>query len=117
MSFEAIPTLDDLTRDPMTATSLPADIVETLLGKTAIVQSILISRLLALRATRQDYAHSESADGDRLLTVEEAARMIGKSESHLYHQAANYPFTVRVGGNLRFSRTGIEKFIRQRRGR
>ena len=117
MSFEAIPTLDDLTRDPLTATSLSADVVESLLGKTAVVQSILISRLLALRATRQDYAHSETGDGDRLLTVEEAAHMIGKSESHLYHRAAHYPFTVRVGGNLRFSRTGIEKFIRQRRGR
>jgi predicted DNA-binding transcriptional regulator AlpA len=117
MSLEAIPNLDDLTRDPMSATSLPAEIVENLLGKTAIVQSILISRLLALRAAHPDNTPSESDNQDRLLTVEEAARMIGKSESHLYHQAANYPFTVRIGGNLRCSRTGIEKFIRQRRGR
>ena len=58
-----------------------------------------------------------SGNGDRLLTVEEAAPKLGTSVDHLYRHAKNYPFTVRNGRALRFSEVGIERFIRQRMGR
>jgi predicted DNA-binding transcriptional regulator AlpA len=109
------PKLEEIADNPALATHLPFDVVEALLGKNAIVQSVLVSRLLALRAS---HSQAERApEGDRLLDVEEAARKLGKSKDYLYRHAVNYPFTVRDGRSLRFSEQGIEKFIRQRVGR
>ena len=110
-----VPKLEEIADNPALATHLPFDVVEALLGKNAIAQSVLVSRLLALRASPSQAEHS--ADGDRLLDVEEAARKLGKSKDHLYRHAGDYPFTVRDGRSLRFSEQGIEKFIRQRVGR
>ena len=110
-----IPKLEEIADSPALAIHLPFDVVESLLGKNAIVQSVLVSRLLALRASPNQAEHS--ADGDRLLDVEEAARKLGKSKDHMYRRAGKYPFTVRDGRSLRFSEVGIEKYIRQRVGR
>jgi excisionase family DNA binding protein len=54
---------------------------------------------------------------DRLLTVAEAARRLGIARDTLYRKAKDLPFTVRIGGLLRFSSAGIEKFVRARQGR
>jgi predicted DNA-binding transcriptional regulator AlpA len=110
-----VPKLEEIADNPAVAIQLPLDAVETLLGKNAIAQRVLVSRLLALRAGAVQSQHS--ADGDRLLDVKEAARKLSKSTDFLYRHAAKYPFTVRDGRSLRFSEQGIEKFIRQRIGR
>ena len=110
-----VPKLEEIAENPALATHLPFDVVEALLGKNAVAQSVLMSRLLALRASPGQAEHS--TDGDRLLGVEEAARKLGKSKDYLYRHAADYPFTVRDGRSLRFSEQGIEKYIRQRMGR
>lgn len=115
MSLVSIPKLDELADDPSRAAALPVDVVEALLGKNAVAQSVLMSRLLALRASPHQAEHS--ADGDRLLDVKEAARKLGKSKDYLYRHSRDYPFTVRDGRSLRFSEQGIEKFIRQRMAR
>lgn len=53
---------------------------------------------------------------DVLLRVGPAAEMLGIGEDTLYRRAEQYPFTVRDGRGLRFSRAGIEKFMRSRQG-
>ena len=113
--YTLVPKLEEIADNPALAIHLPFDVVEALLGKNAIVQSALVSRLLALRANPSQA--EPSRDSDRLLDVEAAARKLGKSKDYLYRHAGNYPFTVRDGHSLRFSEQGIEKFIRQRMGR
>ena len=110
-----VPKLEEIADNPALAMHLPFDVVEALLGKNALAQSVLVSRLLALRAS--PIQAENSTGGDRLLDVEETARKLGKSKDYLYRHAGDYPFTVRDGHSLRFSEQGIEKFIRQRMGR
>lgn len=54
---------------------------------------------------------------DRLLDVREAAGMLGMAEDSLYRKAKTYPFMVQDGRSIRFSKAGIEKYIRSRQGR
>ena len=51
--------------DPTKAESLPLDAVEALLGKNAIAQGVLVSRLLALRAKAHgpSVVHSRTVEG------------------------------------------------------
>ena len=110
-----VPKPDEIVDNPVLAIHLPIEVVEALLAKNADAQSVLMSRLLALRACVVQV--ERPSDGNRLLDVEEAARKLGKCKDFLYWHAAKYPFTVRDGRSLRFSEQGIEKFIRQRIGR
>src|SRR5947208_1266229 len=51
------------------------------------------------------------AGAGKLLDVEEAAERTGMSEDWLYRHASTLPFTVKVGRSLRFSETGLVKWI------
>jgi excisionase family DNA binding protein len=59
----------------------------------------------------------QQQEEDRLLEVEEAARRLAVSKDTLYRKARDLPFTVRIGGNVRFSAQGISRFIATRQGR
>jgi predicted DNA-binding transcriptional regulator AlpA len=52
---------------------------------------------------------------DELLDAREAPRCLGVSPSKLYH--TDFPFTIKVGGSRRYSKLGIQKYIRQRQGK
>lgn len=54
---------------------------------------------------------------DRLLSVTEAAELLGMAPDSLYRRSGSLPFTVRDGRRVRFSRLGIERYIRARQGR
>jgi predicted DNA-binding transcriptional regulator AlpA len=54
------------------------------------------------------------SDADRLLTVDEAAAILAKTPDWLYRHADRLPFTVREGRLLRFSQSGIQRYIRAR---
>ena len=62
-------------------------------------------------------AFAAAQPSDRLLDVPEAAELLGMAEETLYKKAGTLPFTVREGRSLRFSKAGIEKYIRSRQGR
>ena len=114
MSLVAIPELTDLVADPIKAALLPAEAIPAMLGELERLKATLWARLTFLANAGQGQT---GAAGDRLLTVTEAARKLGKSKDALYRHAGKYPFTVRDGRNLRFSEAGIERYIRQRVGR
>ena len=63
--------------------------------------------------------HSATSEGsgDRLLTARQAGKKSGFSADWLYRHADSLPFVVRVGRSLRFSESGLEKWIRSRSGR
>lgn len=54
---------------------------------------------------------------DALLTVEQAALILSVTTDWLYRHASRLPFTVRPGaGQVRFSRTGIQEYLKAQRG-
>lgn len=53
---------------------------------------------------------------DRLIDVDEAAKLLAVSKEFLYHNAQKLPFTRKLGrGLLRFSANGIQKFIESKK--
>jgi predicted DNA-binding transcriptional regulator AlpA len=53
---------------------------------------------------------------DRLLSVEEAARILGVTVDWLYRHTNDFSFTIRPGpGQVRFSRVGIQDYLRRKR--
>ena len=75
-----------------------------------------LGELERLRVRLTVRALSAANPPDALLKVGPASEMLGIGPDTLYRRANQYPFTVRDGGNLRFSRAGIQRFIRSRQG-
>ena len=104
--------LGELARDIDHVRELPPDQLSVLLYQLAALQSVLASELLKkLQVLEDTGAH----DGDRLLTVAEAAVRLACSKDWLYRH--RLPFAVRNGRQLRFSADGLHRYIRQRAGR
>jgi predicted DNA-binding transcriptional regulator AlpA len=93
------------------ALALPSAEVPEVLGELERLKGLLWVRL-----STPTQVPPEPAEGDRLLGVPEAAAKLGMASSTLYKTADEYAFTVRLGRRLKFSRAGIERFIRDRAG-
>jgi excisionase family DNA binding protein len=52
---------------------------------------------------------------DEAISAAEAARMLGMSRRWLYRQAPRLPFTRKIGRAVRFSRSGITRWLATRR--
>ncbi|MGA7873041.1 MAG: helix-turn-helix domain-containing protein [Candidatus Binatus sp.] len=59
----------------------------------------------------------ETPTADRLLDVDEAAQMLKVDRQWIYRRTRKLPFVVRLDGAVRFSASGIERFIAAKRGR
>jgi excisionase family DNA binding protein len=76
-----------------------------LLAVSAVTTAIAASGL-------GDDVEVAASEGDRLLTIDEAATRTGLSKDQLYRRK-DLPFRVKVGpAQVRFSETGIEKWVR-----
>ncbi len=95
-------------------TEVSAHEVPALLGHIEHLKATLWTSLLG--ATPPD-GKNQSADGDTLVDVTEAARRLCLKEDYLYRHHKRLPFTVRIGKRVLFSSKGIEKYIHQRQGR
>jgi predicted DNA-binding transcriptional regulator AlpA len=74
----------------------------------AQLREIVREEIQAARAPHQD--------PDRLLSAEEAAKMLSMSTDWLYRHAKRLPFTRKLGPKmLRFSYLGIQKYLSTRR--
>lgn len=109
-----LPTLDDLAADPQRARELDPETVAMLHSRCLVALNALWGRSLETRPA--PVVIESTPEQDRLLAIEEAAAMIQKSQDWLYRNARQLPFTVRVGRHLRFSSSGIQRFIRERSG-
>jgi predicted DNA-binding transcriptional regulator AlpA len=108
-----VPTLAEIIGDPVKVGVLPKEAIPQLRGELARIDSILLAALLS----RGD-GQSAGPQGDRLLDVEAAAGKLGTSADWLYRNASRLPFAIRVGKKqLRFSETGIDRYIHQKAGR
>ena len=89
------------------ARTLPSEELAAFLGELEIVRASAWVRLI--RPTPTEPSH------DQLLDVDAAAARLSVSPDYLYHNHGRFPFTRRVGRNLRFSHRGIERFIQNAR--
>ena len=69
----------------------------------SVVQRAVIA---ALRAAPRD---------DKLLTVEEVCHVLNVNSEWVYHNAKKLPFVRKVGGMLRFSANGLQRYIESRK--
>jgi hypothetical protein len=93
----------------MTADAL----ITELASLTSTELSLVINTGVAILASRTNGHREEQPD--ELLTVEQAAPLLHKSRSWLYHNHKDLPFKVNgLGGTPRFSRRGLEKYISDR---
>src|SRR5262245_55292659 len=106
---ELLPLIDTLTLDEQII----------VVGKLRSLEVILLERIL-----HQDKWHPHHAilaavtepANDELLDAKEASRRMGYSTRWLYNNADSLPFTIRQkSGRLRFSKHGLEKYLRDRR--
>jgi hypothetical protein len=106
--------LSALVRQPETTEGVTLAEIPGLLAQLAGVQAVLLARLVV------EGPHNGSAapaDGDRNLSVAEAAGRLGVKPGYLYRHAGSLPFTVRIGRRLVFSAEGLERWNRRRQGR
>jgi predicted DNA-binding transcriptional regulator AlpA len=85
------------------ARELPLDELPRFLGNLEEIRCTAMARLVT--------PASAVVLPDQLLDVDEAARRLGMSKDYLYRRHDRFPFTRRVGRNLRFSARGIEEYI------
>ena len=52
---------------------------------------------------------------DRLLTVAEVCQILKTTDEWVYHNAKRLPFVRKVGGMLRFSSNGLQRYIESRK--
>ncbi len=92
------------------AGELPPDQVPDLLGHLEAVRAHAWARLAGLAANGRPEPQVGN-DGDRLLTVKEAASLLGVSPRWLYRRSGKLPFARRLSRKcLRFSKTGLQKW-------
>ena len=91
--------------------AVPVGQLAALLGQVGALQHVVSARLVRDLLVRDEAAH----EMDRLLTVTEAAERLACSPDWLYRH--RLPFAVRNGRQLRFSATGLDRYIRQQAAR
>ncbi len=88
------------------------------IGQLEVAKAQLYARLISDGnpcADSVEEHQSTEPRPDRLISVTEAARRLSVTERWLYEHADELPFTRRVGPRLvRFSESGVEKWIKQR---
>ena len=114
MPSTSLPTLDDLATDSTRALKLSVEELVALTVRCAAAQSALSAALIAGTGSPDTRDSGQTDGNDRLLSVNEAARLLSVSKDWLYRRASQLPFTVRLGFHLRFSARGIARYIRAR---
>ena len=108
---ELLPLIDTMTLDEQII----------VVGKLRSLEVILLERII-----HQDKWHPHHAilaavtepANDELLDAKEVSRRLGFSTRWLYNNADSLPFTIRQKtGRLRFSKHGLEKYLREQRKR
>jgi excisionase family DNA binding protein len=103
--------LFDLVKEPARVSEVDHTQIPALLTQLSAVQASMAARLVA---ASQDAAKELTEQS--LLTIEDAAQRLGVSKDWLYRRTRRLPFVVRVGGRIRFSPSGIDRYIRNRMG-
>lgn len=86
------------------AASLTKSELPALAGELAHASAVVLARIATPDA--------QEPVGDEALTIHEAAERLQLSVSYLYRH--DFAFTIREGRTVRFSRSGIDRYLRSR---
>jgi len=59
----------------------------------------------------QKAAKAQAPKDDKLLTIEQVCEVLNVSEDWIYHRTKKLPFVRKIGGLLRFSNNGLQRYI------
>jgi excisionase family DNA binding protein len=80
--------------------------------RTADDELLVTLRVADLRALIRSELSETRLAPDRLVDIDEAAKLLSVSEDYLYHNLRRLPFVRRLGPRLlRFSFNGIQKWM------
>lgn len=107
----AVPTLDELAADPGRATGLPPAVRAQVVTRCAAILAA-ISATMVINAEQPPAAPATLPDPDRLLTVPEAAALMGFAASYVYEMARRGDLpVVRRKKYVRVRRAAVEQWI------
>jgi hypothetical protein len=101
--------------DPARVGDVDVASLPSLLAQLTTAAAVVAARLSTMEPQRAESPTPSASD--RLLTAKEAAVVLNLSTDFLYKSEAAKPFRVRFGNEVRFSLTGIQRFIERHRGR
>lgn len=107
----ALETLSEFSR---LVDQIAIEAIPDVLGHLASLDARLRVRLLRSSLDRCDHLKLAPVDSDRLLSVKEAAEILGHSPTWVYRNRAHLPAVNLPGGSIRFSVLGLHEFIRRR---
>ena len=82
---------------------------------SAMVVQLSIEELRTIIRDEVQAAIKAMPRDDELLTAEEVAHKLNCSPEWVYHNGRKLPFVRKVGGMLRFSANGLQRYIDSRR--
>lgn len=116
-SARSIPTLDEILANPRLIAEIPAQAASDLRTECdgALVRHQRVRDELLLRTVVAALPVPVNGSVSDVVDLDEAAKLLGRSRGWLYHHAHRLPFTLqeRRGCRLRFSRSGIERYLRE----
>ena len=80
-----------------------------------LVVQLSAEELRAIIKEEVQAALRTSARDDKLLTAEKVADVLSCSPEWVYHHVKSLPFVRKVGGMLRFSENGLQRYIDSRK--
>jgi excisionase family DNA binding protein len=108
-------TVMQLFRDPVQIETVAPEAIPRLLGVLRTVEVSLLARLTRDSLKHVGPSQAPPREDDRLLTVEEAAKLLGVTPRWLYRHAGRLPFARRLSRKaLRFSEAGIGRYVATR---
>jgi hypothetical protein len=112
----AVPSLDDIARDPRCLSALERASLSALLMRNAVVQSALVAQLASVEDSGNPSKQSSPADThDQMLTVDEAAAFLRRKPQWIYRNAERLPFVKRITPrSLLCSKNGISRWLAAR---
>ncbi|HYT54941.1 MAG TPA: helix-turn-helix domain-containing protein [Verrucomicrobiae bacterium] len=81
---------------------------------TMVVQ-LSTDELKAIIAEAVQSAMKALPRDDKLITVAEVSEILNCNEEWVYHNARELPFVRKVGGMLRFSSNGLQRYIESKK--
>ena len=80
-------------------------------NKELLVVQLTIDELSGVIREAVKNALKAAPRDDRLLTIEQVCEALNVSDEWIYHHAKKLPFVRKVGGMLRFSNNGLQRYI------
>ena len=80
-------------------------------NKPLLVVQLTEDQLFTIMQDAVKSALRSAPRDDKLLTVEEVCQILHVNPEWLYHNAKKLPFARKIGGMLRFSSNGLQRFI------